>query len=282
MDHTAASCPPLTCAAGSSEPRPTIQYMMEPSYPPLVNSVSCCGCQTTEVTSRVCPRKFSISFIVRMSNTLIVWSLHPVASQLPLAFHFRHVTWFLCACISAHFFPSRASHKIVSESFPPEASRPLCGCQSTHLTSPPWPLMVCTGAARAKSKTRTVVSSEHEQNFKSVGAKDKPRTGSVCALTDLRLFRFVCQYLIRPASSPVRSQFSFLLQHAAWIAQSCACKIVSKLKLIPFHSVNSPFCEHDNRRLPSGMNVTTLTGVRILFVETCTNLVAKDVAGTCG
>mmetsp|Transcript_4471 Transcript_4471/g.18348 ORF Transcript_4471/g.18348 Transcript_4471/m.18348 type:complete len:257 (-) Transcript_4471:226-996(-) len=256
--------------------------MIVPSYPPDVNSVSCCGCHTTAVTSLVCPRKFSNSFMVRMSNTLIVWSLHPVASQLPLAFHLRHVTWFLCAWMSTAFLPSRASHRIVSESLPPDASRPLCGCQSTHLTSPPCPDSVCTGAALAKSNTRTVVSSEQLQNFKSVGANETPRTGSACALTDFRLFRLVCQYLMRPVSSPVSSQFSFLLQHAAWIAQSCACRIVSKLKLIPFQSVNSPFCEHDSSRRPSGMNVTTLTGVRILFVETCTNLVAKDVAGTCG
>jgi hypothetical protein len=29
---------------------------------------------------------------VRMSKTLMVWSLHPVASQLPFAFHLQQVT----------------------------------------------------------------------------------------------------------------------------------------------------------------------------------------------
>jgi len=51
---------------------------------------------------------------------------------------------------------------------------------------------------------------------------------------------------------------------------------------MPFHSVNSPFWDAVSRRRPSGMNSTTLTAVRILLVLTCTNLVAKDVAGTCG
>ena len=99
---------------------------------------------------------------------------------------------------------------------------------------------------------------------------------------DLRLLRFVCQYFTAPESSAERSQFSFLAKVAHRIAQLCACKMVSKLKLIPFHSVNSPFCEHANNRRPSGMKSTSFTPVRILFVLTCTNLVANDVAGTCG
>ena len=115
------------------------------------------------------------------------------------------------------------------------------------------------------------------------------------------------------------------------LATALTCRIVSKLNDIPFHSVNSPFCEHcknDNkselgdggdrelgflssetrrfsigscalvrraidaarrclvrtvrRRRPSGMKSTSLTAVRILFVLTWTNLVAKLVAGMCG
>ena len=88
------------------------------------------------------------------------------------------------------------------------------------MTSPPCPDSVCTGAALA-SNTRTVVSSSN-CNFKSVGANETPRTGSACALTDFRLFRLVCQYLMRPVSSPVSSQFSFLLQHAAWMRRAPA------------------------------------------------------------
>ena len=102
-----------------------------------------------------------------------------------------------------------------------------------------------------------MVSSEHEQNFKSLGANAVPRTGSACAFAmDFKLFKLSCQYLIVPASSPLMSQFSLCENVAVRIAQLCACRIVSKLKLMPFHMVNSPFIEHVNRRRPSGMNST--------------------------
>mmetsp|Transcript_1129 Transcript_1129/g.3732 ORF Transcript_1129/g.3732 Transcript_1129/m.3732 type:complete len:316 (+) Transcript_1129:329-1276(+) len=254
---------------------------MLPSYPPDASSVSCCGCHATDVTSRVCPLKHSISRIVRTSCTFNVWSLHPVTNQFPLTFHRRHVTWFLWSCSVPTHFPPFASHSFTSESLPPDASNAFDGCQSTHLTSPPCPESACTAAARAKSHTFTVVSSEHEQNLRSVGANASARTGSSCALICFMLFKLVCQYFTTPASSPERNQFSLCEKTHARIAQLCACKIVSKLKLMPFHSVNSPFCEHVSSLRPSGVNVATFTGVRILFVETCTNFVANDVAGRC-
>lgn len=76
------------------------------------------------------------------------------------------------------------------------------------------------------------------------------------------------------------------------IAVSCACKIVSKLKVRPFHSVNSPLVEPVRTRRPSGVHyknvrslraaknlrtVTTFTGHRILLVDVCTNFVQREV-----
>ena len=40
----------------------------------------------------------------------------------------------------------------------------------------------------------------------------------------------------------------------ARIAESCACKIVSKLNVSPFQSVNSPDVEPVKTRLPSGVH----------------------------
>lgn len=60
-------------------------------------------------------------------------------------------------------------------------------------------------------------------------------------------------------------------------AQSCACKIVSKLKVRPFQSVNSPDALPVNTLLPSGVHLTQLTGVLILFVEVWTYLVQYEV-----
>ena len=209
--------------SSSSAPRPTIQYKIVPSNPPEVSKVSWCGCHVTDVISFWCPRNVSTSRSVRMSKTFSCCPLHPLASQLPFAFHFKHPTWFLCAWIVAAAFPDLASHNFTRESLPPDAKRADLGCQSTHFTSPPWPDSVDTHCARAKSKTLTVVSSEHDVNFKSLGENANPRTGSVCALSiDFKLLRFVCQYLMHPASSPERNQFSLCANVHVLIAQLCA------------------------------------------------------------
>ena len=126
--------------------------------------------------------------------------------------------------------------------------------------------------------------------------KARPRTGSLCACVAFTLFMFGCQYLTTPPSSPEISQFSLWLQTSERMALSCACRIVSKLNevpgggmsrsaaaglryLAPFHSVNSPIWEPVSRRRPSGVHATTSTAARTLFMLTCTNLVAKLVAG---
>lgn len=60
-------------------------------------------------------------------------------------------------------------------------------------------------------------------------------------------------------------------------AQSCACRMVSKLNVRPFHKVNSPEALPVSTRRPSGVQRTQLTGVRILFVDVCTYFVQYDV-----
>jgi hypothetical protein len=53
------------------------------------------------------------------------------------------------------------------------------------------------------------------------------------------------------------------------MATSCACIIVSKLKPVPFHKVNSPLLDAVSNLRPSGVHRTTLTGCLILFSEEC-------------
>ena len=57
------------------------------------------------------------------------------------------------------------------ESLLPDMIKALCGCQSTHLTSEPWPCRTLSSVAVTKSKMRTVRSSEHDVNLLSVGEK---------------------------------------------------------------------------------------------------------------
>lgn len=51
------------------------------------------------------------------------------------------------------------------------------------------------------------------------------------------------------------------------MAESWACIMVSKLNPVPFHNVNSPLLDAVNRRRPSGVHRTTLTGCLILFSD---------------
>lgn len=57
------------------------------------------------------------------------------------------------------------------------------------------------------------------------------------------------------------------------------CKIVSKLNVSPFHSVNSPDDAPVTRRLPSGVHANVNMGHRILFVAVLTNLVVTALIG---
>ncbi len=73
------------------------------------------------------------------------------------------------------FFAFFASHKIIGccESLLPDMIRLLKGCQSTHLTSEPWPCKTLSSVHVTKSNMRTVRSSEQDVNLASVGEKLK-------------------------------------------------------------------------------------------------------------
>lgn len=55
--------------------------------------------------------------------------------------------------------------------------------------------------------------------------------------------------------------------------------MVSKLKVKPFHSVNSPELAPVTKRLPSGVHANVNIGQRILFVAVLTNLVVTALEG---
>jgi len=156
--------------------------------------------------------------------------------------------------------PTRGSQSLTTQSLPPPlATTLLVSCHCTHLTSPPWPFNVVSALALAKSNIFIVASSAHVANFRSLGLKLTPRIGSPWACVCFKLLKFICQYLICPESSAEISQFSLCDTVAVRTGLLCACKIVSKLKLAAFQSVNSPFCEHVSTLRPSGMNITVLT-----------------------
>jgi hypothetical protein len=55
--------------------------------------------------------------------------------------------------------------------------------------------------------------------------------------------------------------------------------MVSKLKVKPFHNVNSPEDAPVIKRLPSGVHAIVFIGHRTLFVDVCINLVVTDETG---
>lgn len=57
------------------------------------------------------------------------------------------------------------------------------------------------------------------------------------------------------------------------------CKIVSKLNVSPFHSVNSPELAPVTSRRPSGVHANVKIGQRILFVAVLTNRVVTALIG---
>mmetsp|Transcript_10763 Transcript_10763/g.39534 ORF Transcript_10763/g.39534 Transcript_10763/m.39534 type:complete len:244 (+) Transcript_10763:351-1082(+) len=234
------------------------------------------------MTSRRCPLNTCISCMVRMSYTLSSWSRAAVSSQLPFWFHLTDMTVFLCPWKVETSCPVRTSHSFTRLSLLPDASKAFWGCQSTVFTSHPWPLSVFSAWQRTKSQTLIVVSSEHVANLRSVTAKVTSRMDSLWAVgTALTLLRLEAQYLRQPESSPASSHLRLCDQRNVRTGWSCACRMVSKLNVRPFHSVNSPVCAPVSSRRPSGVHTSAQIGVRILLVDECTNLVAKLVAGRC-
>lgn len=77
---------------------------------------------------------------------------------------------------------------------------------------------------------------------------------SLCAWNILTLFMLDCQYFTYPPWSAVSIHISLCDQVIALTGLSWACNIVSKLKVSPFHKVNSPLDAPVTKRLPSGVH----------------------------
>lgn len=63
------------------------------------------------------------------------------------------------------------------------------------------------------------------------------------------------------------------------IKRQFTCKMVSKLNVSPFQSVNSPELAPVTSRLPSGVHANVKIGHRILFVAVFTNRVVTALIG---
>ena len=78
---------------------------------------------------------------------------------------------------------------------------------------------------------------------------------------------------------PVTIHTSLWLHCIALTGLSWACKIVSKLKVSPFHRVNSPLEAPVISLLPSGVQERQNIGHLILLVAVLTNLVVTALTG---
>ena len=82
-----------------------------------------------------------------------------------------------------------------------------------------------------------------------------------------------------PSSLAATSQ-SFRFDHSAARSELEPMAVtVSKLKDMPFHSMNSPLCTPASKRRPSGIHLTTVTGFFDLPRDVCRCRVGIDSAG---
>lgn len=158
---------------------------------------------------------------------------------------------------------------------------------------------VNTRSSRIVSKFHSfsLESSLAVTNRASSGLQLRPRTASLWAFHAATLFIFGWKYFTMPLSSDDKRKLPQWLYRRARIVLSWACRMVSKLKVSPFQSVNSPLADAVRIRRASGVHyitvslsgrtcgsigiltVTRFTGYLILFVEVWTNLVHRDVDG---
>ena len=157
-----------------------------------------------------------MSRIIRRSNTRPVWSREDVPSKLVLTGeNFVVVTVFLWVCRVVKHRPVRGSQNLTWWSLEPETSRPFVGCQSQDLTSHPCPVRTISHVRAVKSNIFSVVSSEAERNFESLGHHVRSLTASWCASSTVStLLKFGLQYLTSPFCPPDISQ-SWLCDQAA-------------------------------------------------------------------
>lgn len=93
---------------------------------------------------------------VRISNSFIPPSPPAVATRCPDGAHLHVLTVDLCECLELlaysirdettgiaynvlNSLPVLGSQNLTNISLDPETNKPFVGCQSTHLTSHPWP-----------------------------------------------------------------------------------------------------------------------------------------------
>lgn len=153
---------------------PTFQKRIWPSDPPEVKRPSWTGCQVTALASFLWPRNvWRSSLRLRKSNNFSRWSRDAVMSQFPLSFHFRSMTVDLWAWRVARAWPHFGSQILIGcwLSLLPDTISDFVGCQSTHFTSAPCPLITRSSWHRRKSKILKVPSSLQLTNFESVGQK---------------------------------------------------------------------------------------------------------------
>lgn len=123
-------------------------------------------------------------------------------------------------------------------------------------------LPVKTRSSRLSSKDhiRTVESSLAVANLPSSGLKLSPLIASRWPCQAVRLFILGWKYLMMPLWSAEARNMPEWQNCIVRTALSCACNMVSKLKVRPFHSVNSPLVDPVKTRRPSGVHCGRIHG----------------------
>mmetsp|Transcript_26849 Transcript_26849/g.70498 ORF Transcript_26849/g.70498 Transcript_26849/m.70498 type:complete len:246 (+) Transcript_26849:966-1703(+) len=224
-----------------------------------------------------------------MSKTLHRWSHDDVIIQLPLALNRMSDTVLRCRASVDRGCAVRGSHSTSARvaSRPPDATRPLLGCHATDRTSAPWtPRPARSSRHVSKSKNLTVPSSDAVASLASVGEKHSRQMRSLCPSNWATWFMLDCQYMILPSSSHVAIQLWLCDQTMSRTPDWWACKIVSKLNVSPFHSVNSPVDAPVISLRPSGVHLRQKIGHLFLFTLWWKNRVVMHCASssflTCG
>lgn len=116
------------------------------------------------------------------------------------------------------------------------------------------PVKALSSLIVSNDQSLSLESSLQVANRASSGLKVSPRTDSRCAGQAATLFMFGWKYFTTPESSEEARKVPEWLKRMARIVESCACRIVSKLNVSPFHRVNSPLAEPVNILRASGVH----------------------------
>lgn len=116
------------------------------------------------------------------------------------------------------------------------------------------PVITRSSLLSSKAHIRMVESSLAVAKRPSFGLKLRPRIASRCPCHAVKLFIFGWKYLMIPLWSAEAKYAPECVNWKARIAESWACKIVSKLNVRPFQRVNSPLVDPVSTRRPSGVH----------------------------